>query len=90
MTPDEIQKDREAVTPGPHEPDYKTSMLYHSDRADAYMGERDALTAENAALKKWADELKWALIEAQAALNGAPNTVGLHDQIEMALEKRHD
>jgi len=37
-----------------------------------------------------ADELKWALIEAQAALNGAPNTVGLHDQIEMALGKRHD
>ena len=36
-------------------------MLYHSDRADAYMGERDALTAELAKLR--AD-----LAEAQAKI----------------------
>ena len=60
--------------------------MTHAELEEAYI----TLTAENAALKKWADELKWALIEAQAALIGAPNTVGLHDQIEMALEKRHD
>lgn len=53
--------EREAGTPGPHEPDYKTAMLYHSDRADAYMGERDALTAELAKLR--AD-----LAEAQAKI----------------------
>ena len=50
-----------ANAPGPHEPDYKTAMLYHSDRADAYMGERDALTAELAKLR--AD-----LAEAQAKI----------------------
>jgi len=102
MTPDEIQKDREAGTlddlkervnafstlslPGQMPMMHMgTSYLVN----DLWKAVR-TLTAENAALKKWADELKWALIEAQAALNGAPNTVGLHDQIEMALGKRHD
>ena len=61
MTPDEIQKDREAGTPETHEPDYKAAMLYHSDRADAYMSERDALTAENAAMKERVAELEAAL-----------------------------
>lgn len=61
MAPDEIQKDREAGTPETHEPDYKAAMLYHSDRADAYMSERDALTAENAALKERVGELEAAL-----------------------------
>ncbi len=61
MTPDEIQKDREAGTPETHEPDYKAAMLYHSDRADAYMSERDAITAENAALKERVAELDAAL-----------------------------
>ena len=51
MTDTANAPEREAGTPGPHEPDYKTAMLYHSDRADAYMGERDALTAELAKLR---------------------------------------
>jgi len=33
------------------------------------------------------EDLVFALREAQAALNGAPNTVGLHDQINTALAK---
>lgn len=61
MTDTANAPEREAGTPGPHEPDYKTAMLYHSDRADAYMGERDALTAELAKLR--AD-----LAEAQAKI----------------------
>lgn len=33
------------------EPDYRKAMLYHSDRADAYMVERDALQARLTALQ---------------------------------------
>lgn len=33
------------------------------------------------------DELLAALIEAREALNGAPNTVGLHNQINSAIAK---
>lgn len=95
MTPDEIQKDRETGTPGELAERLiriKDGITHRADR-DALSNAVNrlyALTAENAALKKWVDELKWAMIEAQAALIGAPNTVGLHDQIEMALEKRHE
>ena len=33
------------------------------------------------------NDLLSALIEAQAALNGAPNTLGLHEQIEKAIAR---
>lgn len=36
-------------------------------------------------LQKQRDELLAALKEARDALNGAPNTVGLHDQIDAAI-----
>ena len=68
MTDTANAPEREAGTPGPHEPDYKTAMLYHSDRADAYMGERDALTAELAKLR--AD-----LAEAQAKIARLTNAL---------------
>ena len=42
----------------------------------------DALAARNAL-----DALEAALEEARDALNGAPNTVGLHNQIAHALAK---
>jgi len=80
MTPDEIRQDREAGTPEvqePHEPDYKKAMLYHSDRADAFMAERDTLTAENAALKERVKEL-------EAAIHN------IADDLRAALEKRHE
>ena len=72
MTDTANAPEREAGTPGPHEPDYKTAMLYHSDRADAYMGERDALTAELAKLR--AD-----LAEAQAKIARLTEALDLAD-----------
>ena len=44
------------------------------------MAERDRLREVNR-------ELVETLGEAQAALNGAPNTIGLHNQIDAALKK---
>jgi len=42
----------ENVARDAHEPDYKAAMLYHSDRADGYMAERDALSARIADLER--------------------------------------
>ena len=43
--------------------------------------------AELARLREVNRELVAALREAQATLNGAPNTIGLHSQIDAALAK---
>ena len=44
-----------------------------------------ALDAELAITRQWVAELRDALGEARDALNGAPNTVGLHNHIAHAL-----
>lgn len=49
------------------------------------MYSRDCVLMENAA--ELIGELESALIEARDALKGAPNTVGLHNQINKAISK---
>jgi len=82
MTDTANAPEREAGTPGPHEPDYKTAMLYHSDRADAYMGERDALTAELAKLR--AD-----LAEAQAKIARLTEALAIAGPIALKVFDYH-
>lgn len=89
MTPDEIRQDREAGTPETHEPDYKAAMLYHSDRADAYMSERDALTAENAALKERVAELE-DIITMLAKFDARNSIVHLREIARATLEKSRE
>ena len=44
------------MKPDDREPDYKAAMLYHSDRADAYMAERDAALTRLAAAEARAEK----------------------------------
>ena len=53
MTDEEL-----TVMPADHEPDFRKAMLYHSDRADALMQERDSIAAEVLTLRVRERELE--------------------------------
>jgi hypothetical protein len=47
----EAKMNKDVMKPDDHEPDYRKAMIYHSDRADAYMAERDAALSDVATLR---------------------------------------
>lgn len=57
----------EAMKHDAKEPDFKAAMLYHSDRADAYMVERDQLAARLQAAEQLAAALQNSTIAMQEA-----------------------
>lgn len=71
-------------------PAHDAKNFYQRDIALVFGCDTEEYQAANAKLIAAAPDLLAALIEARDALNGAPNTVGLHNQINAAIEKcRH-
>lgn len=88
-----MAQSKHTFTPGPWK--FRDGYILANGEALKVIGVQVPITVgpsrleaiHNARLIAAAPELLAALKEALAALNGAPNTVGLHDQISAAIAK---